>query len=114
MSTQSVPNQPGTDANAPWNIPGRAWWKILKRVYVMSGFHELGLLAGGLAFYCFLALTPLIGATVMIYGLIGNVESVHSQMQSIVEVVQPKSRGCWNSNCSRSSPPVAALPVSRC
>jgi membrane protein len=90
MSTPSMQIQAGTDANAPWQIPGKAWWKILKRVYVMSGFHELGLLAGGLAFYCFLALTPLIGATVMIYGLFGNVESVHSQMQSIVEVVPPE------------------------
>ncbi|WP_243840825.1 YihY/virulence factor BrkB family protein [Novosphingobium sp. PhB55] len=90
MSTQSAPKPLGTDANAPWQIPGRAWWKILKRVYVMSGFHELGLLSAGLAFYCFLALTPLIGATVMIYGLFGNVETVHAQMQSIVEVVPPE------------------------
>ncbi|WP_454797132.1 YihY/virulence factor BrkB family protein [Novosphingobium lindaniclasticum] len=80
----------GTDANAPWRIPGSAWLKIVKRVYRMSGFHELGLLSAGLAFYCFLALTPLIGATVMIYGLIGDVATVHDQMQSIVEVVPPE------------------------
>ncbi|EQB11968.1 YihY/virulence factor BrkB family protein [Novosphingobium lindaniclasticum] len=89
-SARSESGKLGTDANAPWQIPGRAWWKIVKRVYVMSGFHELGLLSAGLAFYCFLALTPLIGATVMIYGLIGDVGTVHAQMQSIVEVVPPE------------------------
>lgn len=53
----------------------------------MAGFHEVGLLSAGVAFYVFLAMTPLIAATVMIYGLVGNVEAVHRQMQSIVEVV---------------------------
>ncbi|MBT0669036.1 YihY/virulence factor BrkB family protein [Novosphingobium profundi] len=56
----------------------------------MAGFHELGLIAGGLAFYCFLALTPLIAATVMIYGLIGDADTVREQMQSIVEIVPPE------------------------
>jgi len=53
----------------------------------MTGFHELGLLSAGLAFYTFLALTPLIAATVMIYGLVGDVSTVRDQMQSIVQVV---------------------------
>lgn len=53
----------------------------------MSGLHELGLLSAGVAFYVFLAMTPLIAATVMIYGLVGDVGTVRDQMQSIVEVV---------------------------
>lgn len=55
----------------------------------MSGFHELGLLSAGVAFYVFLAMTPLIAATVMIYGLVGDVQSVHDAMQDIVQVVPP-------------------------
>ncbi|WP_157190086.1 YihY/virulence factor BrkB family protein [Novosphingobium sp. Rr 2-17] len=53
----------------------------------MIGFHELGLLSAGLAFYTFVAITPLIAATVMIYGLVGDVSTVRSQMQSIVGIV---------------------------
>lgn len=53
----------------------------------MVGFHELGLLAGGVAFFTFLALTPLIAATVMIYGLAGDPVTVQSQMRAIVKVV---------------------------
>ncbi|MEE4450015.1 YihY/virulence factor BrkB family protein [Novosphingobium resinovorum] len=81
---------PGADAQAPWAMPGAAWLRVVKRVYVMIGFHELGLLSAGLAFYTFLALTPLIAATVMVYGLVADVGMVRQQMQSIVGVVPPE------------------------
>lgn len=77
----------GATANSPWRMPKRAWLQVLKRVWVMIGFHELGLLAGGVAFFTFLALTPLIAATVMIYGLAGDPVTVQAQMQAIVKVV---------------------------
>ncbi len=57
----------------------------------MWGFHNLSLLGAGVAFFTFLALTPLIAATVMVYGLVGNVETVHSQMQAIMQVVPPEA-----------------------
>lgn len=60
---------------------------MLKRVYVMSGFHNITLLAGGVAFFIFLAITPLIAATVMIYGLVGDIGTVERQMRAIVEIV---------------------------
>ncbi|MCJ2181838.1 YihY/virulence factor BrkB family protein [Novosphingobium sp. 1949] len=80
----------GANSTWPLRLPLRAWLRIVRRVWIMAGFHELGLIAGGLAFYCFLALTPLIAATVMIYGLIGDADTVREQMQSIVEVVPPE------------------------
>ncbi|MCX7283305.1 MAG: YihY/virulence factor BrkB family protein [Novosphingobium sp.] len=53
----------------------------------MAGFHNLSLLAAGTAFFAFLAITPLMAATVMTYGLLGNVDTVQEQMSSIIEVV---------------------------
>ncbi|EJU13938.1 putative ribonuclease BN [Sphingomonas sp. LH128] len=81
---------PGADANSPLAMPRAAWFRVVKRVYVMIGFHELGLLSAGLAFYTFLALTPLIAATVMVYGLVADVGMVREQMDSIVDVVPPE------------------------
>ncbi|WP_236672038.1 YihY/virulence factor BrkB family protein [Croceicoccus sp. YJ47] len=78
---------PGAVATWPHHIPFSGWLAVLKRVYVMVGFHNLGLLAGGVAFFTFLAITPLIAATVMIYGLVGNVDLVEKQMRTVVEVV---------------------------
>ncbi len=68
-------------------MPKAAWIAIFKRMYTMWGFHNLSLLGAGVAFFTFLAITPLIAATVMIYGLIGNPQTVQRQMQAIVDVV---------------------------
>jgi membrane protein len=78
---------PGATAGTPWSMPRSAWIQVVKRVYVMIGFHELGLLAAGLAFFVFLAITPLIAAIVMVYGLVGDPAAVQEQMQAIVNVV---------------------------
>ncbi|MCJ2186419.1 YihY/virulence factor BrkB family protein [Novosphingobium beihaiensis] len=82
---------PGAMAVSPWALPWLAWRRVLKRVWVMTGFHELGLLAAGLAFYTFLALTPLIAATVMIYGLVGNARTVGRQMERLAQVLPPEA-----------------------
>ena len=87
IAPPSLRTAPGATANSPWALPRAAWIQVLKRVWVMSGFHNLSLLAAGVAFFVFLALTPLIGATVMTYGLVGNVATVQRQMQGIVDLV---------------------------
>ncbi len=74
---------PGATANSPWSLPWAAWRQVIGRVWVMTGFHEIALLAAGVAFFAFLALTPLIAATVMIYGLVGDVATVRTQMASL-------------------------------
>ncbi len=65
---------------------------ILKRVYTMWGFHNLSLVGAGVAFFTFLALTPLLAATVMIYGLVGNVEMVQRQIRSLTTVLPAEAR----------------------
>lgn len=84
---------PGATASYPHHLPWIAWKQIGKRIFVMSGFHNLSLLAAGTAFFAFLAITPLLAATVMTYGLIGDVGTVQSQMQSIVEFVPAEVAG---------------------
>jgi membrane protein len=78
---------PGATAESPWRMPKAAWKQVLKRVYTMWGFHNLSLLGAGVAFFAFLAITPLIAATVMIYGLVGDVETVQEQMRAIIRIV---------------------------
>lgn len=58
-------------------------------MWIMWGLHNLSLLGAGVAFFTFLALTPLIAATVMAYGLVGDVATVRQQMQEIILVVPP-------------------------
>lgn len=83
---------PGATAKSPLAMPLPAWKIILKRVYTMWGFHNLSLLGAGVAFFTFLALTPLIAATVMIYGLVGDVEMVQRQIGSLTTVLPEEAR----------------------
>jgi len=78
---------PGAMARSPLALPRAAWKRILRRMVTMWGFHNLSLLGAGVAFFTFLALTPLIAATVMIYGLIGDVDTVRQQMARLVGIL---------------------------
>ncbi|WP_420607606.1 YihY/virulence factor BrkB family protein [Novosphingopyxis sp.] len=79
--------QAGQTAVTPWQLPPRAWWQILKRCFVMNGFHNLPLLAAGVAFYTFLSVTPLLASTVLLYGLIGDAGTVERSMRTVIELV---------------------------
>lgn len=74
---------PGATAKAPWNFPYKAWWAILKRLYVMNDFHNLPLLAAGMAFFAFLAFVPLIAVIVLLYGLVGDPSTVAASIDQV-------------------------------
>ena len=78
---------PGAEAHSPKALPWAAWKQIVKRMATMWGYHNLSLLGAGVAFFTFLAITPLIAATVMIYGLVGDVETVQRQMAQLVDIL---------------------------
>ncbi len=61
--------------------------QIAKRIWLMWGFHHLSLLAAGVAFFSFLAITPLIAAIVLVYGLVADVATVEAQITSLTAIV---------------------------
>lgn len=77
----------GQMALTPWQLPPRAWWMVLKRCIVMNGFHNIPLLAAGVAFYTFLSVTPLLASTVLLYGLLGDTATVERHMQTVIALV---------------------------
>jgi membrane protein len=81
---------PGAMGASPLHIPLRGWWAIIKRVYVMIGFHNLSLLSAGVAFFAFLAFVPLIGSTVLLYGLVGDPQTVAQSIDLLKGVVPPE------------------------
>lgn len=87
VNTSDTGAPAGAHAEAPWTMPRSAWYKVLRRVWVMTGFHEVGLLSAGLAFYSFLALTPLIAAIVMVYGLVGDANAVRMQVERMAHLL---------------------------
>ncbi|MCF8707413.1 YihY/virulence factor BrkB family protein [Rhizorhapis sp. SPR117] len=67
---------PGAKSGAQWHLPASAWWSVMKRIYVMNDFYNLPMLAAGVAFFAFLAVVPFIASIVLIYGLIGDPQTV--------------------------------------
>jgi|SRR4051794_273005 len=59
----------GRTADSPLQIPPRGWKQVALRTWRQSSEDNVGLVAAGVAFYAFLALVPLLGATVLTYGL---------------------------------------------
>ncbi|WP_235513437.1 MULTISPECIES: YihY/virulence factor BrkB family protein [unclassified Sphingomonas] len=78
---------PGSASEHPWQHPWPAWRAIFFRVYTMVGYHNLSLMAAGVAFYAFLSFVPLLGAIVMTYGLIADPATVARHMETIFELV---------------------------
>jgi len=81
---------PGALGETPLALPRAAWWSILKRVYVMIGFHNLSLLAAGVAFFAFLAFVPLIGSVVLLYGLVGDPATVAGNIDLLRGIAPPE------------------------
>src|SRR4051812_14760304 len=77
----------GAKAESPGALAWPAWKAILGRVWINSGRHNVGLMAGGIAFYVFLSFVPLLGALVMTYGLIADPSTVAQHMRMIIDLV---------------------------
>ncbi|GLT00427.1 ribonuclease [Sphingobium jiangsuense] len=84
---------PGATGASPAAFPLRAWWAIVKRVYVMVDFHNLSLLAAGVAFFAFLAFVPLIASVVLLYGLVGDPQTVAQSVDLLDGFVPPEVLG---------------------
>jgi membrane protein len=76
-----------TEARSPWRLSLKDAKQVIKRIWLMWGFHNLSLLAGGVAFFAFLALTPLIAAIVLLYGLIADVSTVEQQVTALAQLI---------------------------
>ncbi|HEX8466455.1 MAG TPA: YihY/virulence factor BrkB family protein [Allosphingosinicella sp.] len=63
------------------------WWQVLLRTWKEAGDDNVGLLAAGVAFYAFLAFVPLLAATVLVYGLAAEPQTVAEHIQALFGVL---------------------------
>ena len=81
------PDPKGRKARSPWRMPWRAWKEVLGRTWRESSADNTGLLAAGTAFYGFLALVPLLGATVPTDGFVASPETVVRNVERLTAVM---------------------------
>lgn len=77
----------GQNAVSPWAMPVSAWFAVLKRAWRETGTDNIGLIAAGVAFYGFLALVPLLGATVLVYGIVADPATVMRDMTRLTSIM---------------------------
>lgn len=75
--------QKGRDAETPAQIPAPGWKEIAIRTWKEASKDNISLVAAGVAFYGLLAMVPLLGATVLTYGLVASPQTVLHNVQSL-------------------------------
>ena len=74
---------PGLHADRPTKIPWAGWKQILKRAWAEHKADNMPIIAGGVAFFGFLAIFPALIATISIYGLVSTPEDVTRQIEEL-------------------------------
>lgn len=76
-----------TAARSPWTVPRDGWWAAIKRAYAEVGDDNVGLIAAGTAFYTFASIVPVLAATVLVYGLVADAQTVEASIRSLFDVL---------------------------
>ncbi|MGZ2411168.1 membrane protein [Sphingomonas sp. F9_3S_D5_B_2] len=82
-TAEAAPGHRGREADTPTDIPAGGWKEIALRTWKESSKDNVSLVAAGVAFYGFLAMVPMLGATVLTYGLVASPETVLHNVQSL-------------------------------
>lgn len=83
----------GRESMSPWRMPLAAWKDVVVRTHREAAADNVGLIAAGVAFYGFLALVPLLGATVLTYGLVAEPATVLRDMQRLTTMLPAEIAG---------------------
>src|SRR3954447_18796584 len=74
---------PGVGAEKPTQIPLRGWKQIVKRAWAENKADNMPIIAGGVAFFAFLAIFPALIAAITLYGLVASPETVTQQVEDL-------------------------------
>jgi len=82
----------GAEASRPTQIPARGWFQVTKRAFAEAKADNVGVLAGGVAFFAFLALFPAIIAALAVYGLVADPAQVADQVGRLAALLPETAR----------------------
>jgi len=87
QAATAAPARKGRDAETPAQIPAPGWKEIAFRTWKESSKDNVSLVAAGVAFYGFLAMVPLLGATLLTYGLLASPQAVLHNVSSLATML---------------------------
>jgi membrane protein len=77
----------GRQAESPGELPKQGWLDVLARTKRELAQDNLSIVAAGVAFYCFLAFVPALGAIVAIYALMADPAQVSEHVESLAQLM---------------------------
>src|SRR5918999_4185950 len=80
---------PGHEADSPVQIPPRGWWQVTRRAFAECKADHVPMLAGGVAFFAFLAVFPALIAALTLYGLVADPGEVARQVEGLARAPPP-------------------------
>jgi len=83
VSQPPTSGSPGGEAETPAQIPPRGWWQVTRRAFRESSADNVPMLAGGVAFFAFLAVFPALIAALTLYGLVADPAQVTRQVEGL-------------------------------
>jgi membrane protein len=83
----AIQSIPGEEAETPAQIPPGGWWQVVKRAMKEASADNVPMLAGGVAYFAFLAMFPALIAAVSIYGLVAEPETVADELRDTAAVL---------------------------
>lgn len=86
------PGPPGGNAERPSEIPPAGWWQIVRRAFAESAKDNVSMLAGGVAFFGFLAIFPALIALVSLYGLVADPAQAAQTLESVTAALPASAR----------------------
>lgn len=89
---------PGMFADGPWRLSRRAWLASLFRTARGAADDDYGMVASAIAFSLFLALLPLLGAIVLVYGMATPADLVAENVRTLLFILPTEARafiGNW-------------------
>lgn len=86
-AASAPPAKKGRHAETPAQIPAPGWKEIAFRTWKESSKDNISLVAAGVAFYGLLAMVPLLGATVLTYGLVASPTAVLHNVQGLARTL---------------------------
>jgi membrane protein len=78
---------PHHSAGSPWHLSWPVWRSVAIRTWQEASDDNIGLAAAGVAFYGFIALVPMLSATVLTYGIFAEPGTVVRHMQALTSVM---------------------------
>lgn len=93
----------GRRAQSPAQLGTKGWRDTVLRVRDEMKADNLGIIAGGVAFYAFLAIFPALAALVSVYGMMFDVQQVEQQLDAMQGVVPDSVREILASQMRRTA-----------